>query len=331
MLVPTLDAFDYSNTTSPLGERAVTTVAPQALMLLNDDFMEQQAGAFANRLSGEAGDRPEQQIRRGYQLAIAREPTSRELRTASAYLKRQAAAFKTIRSRLTFRPDVPASLSVEYMNQLKASEFLIGPGQGWSYYRGRWATAYEGIRTVDRQCGPFALWDGERFQDGVIEAKIVLDRASEYGSILFRASADKDEVRGYELILDSRQQRIILRRHQTNIIDLAAATTSLPLAQPIALKIEFVADRVRVWLNGAAQPTIEMCDPTLMNRRGSLGISTWGAPLNIDDLTLITSRGKLEIRPNPIGIARRADTPAQRALQSFCLLLLNLNEVIYVD
>ena len=41
MSVPMLDAFDYSNTTSPLNERPVTTVAPQSLLLLNDDFMRE--------------------------------------------------------------------------------------------------------------------------------------------------------------------------------------------------------------------------------------------------------------------------------------------------
>ena len=57
MLSPALDIFDYSNTAQPLGERPVTTVAPQSLMLLNDDFMQQQAAAFAARLVKEAGSR----------------------------------------------------------------------------------------------------------------------------------------------------------------------------------------------------------------------------------------------------------------------------------
>jgi hypothetical protein len=55
MTVPMLDTFDYSNTTSPLSERPVTTVAPQALLLLNDTFMREQAAAFADRLEKELG------------------------------------------------------------------------------------------------------------------------------------------------------------------------------------------------------------------------------------------------------------------------------------
>jgi hypothetical protein len=306
-------------------------VAPQALMLLNDDFMEQQAAAFARRLLREAGPDAAKQIRRGYQLAAAREPNSHELNLASAFLKRQAVALKSIASRLSFRPDVPASLSVEYMNQLKPSEFLAGPVEGWSYYRGRWSGAYEGIRTVDRQRGPFALWTGKRFEEGVLEGRIVFDRASEYASILFRASAEKDELRGYELILDSRQQRLVLRRHGTNITDIAATSASIPVARSIAFRVELAAARLGVWLNGAPQLALELSEPALANTKGSLGISTWGATLHIDDLTLTTAEGKFQIKPDVMAPTQEVDEPARRALQSFCLLLLNLNEVIYVD
>jgi len=46
MLAPVLENFDYSNTATPLGERPVTTVSPQALMLLNDEFMQRQAACL---------------------------------------------------------------------------------------------------------------------------------------------------------------------------------------------------------------------------------------------------------------------------------------------
>ena len=44
-MVPLLETFDYNNATSPISERPVTTVAPQALMLLNDAFVQDQAAA----------------------------------------------------------------------------------------------------------------------------------------------------------------------------------------------------------------------------------------------------------------------------------------------
>ena len=39
MMVPFLEVFDYSGTEGSIGTRAVTTVAPQALTLLNSNFI----------------------------------------------------------------------------------------------------------------------------------------------------------------------------------------------------------------------------------------------------------------------------------------------------
>src|ERR1041385_5007637 len=96
-------------------------------------------------------------IERGFQLAVGREPTKRERQLARDFVQRQRDSFAAQRTRLTFRPDVPTSLSVSYMDKLKPEFFLIGPPVGWTYYRGRWSGAYEGIRTVERERGPFAL------------------------------------------------------------------------------------------------------------------------------------------------------------------------------
>ena len=177
MTVPMLDTFDYSNTTSPLAERPVTTVAPQALLLLNDAFMREQAAAFADRLEKDirtvatdvrrwtntvappphVGGYGEKFITRGFQFAVGRQPTKRERQLARDFMKRQQESFATLRTRMTFRPDAPTSLSDAYMGKLKAGDFLLGPQTGWNYQRGRWSGSYEGIRTVERDRGPFAL------------------------------------------------------------------------------------------------------------------------------------------------------------------------------
>jgi hypothetical protein len=89
LLPPLLEAFDYTTTTVPVGARAVTTVAPQALMLLNDEFMQAQAAALAGRLRREAGSGPEAQVDRAFALALQRQPTSKEKRAALAMLREQ--------------------------------------------------------------------------------------------------------------------------------------------------------------------------------------------------------------------------------------------------
>ena len=75
---------------SPAASRNVTTVAPQALILLNSDFMEQQSAA-----TGRPGDPrppsndPQSQIAAAYRLALGREPTDRERGLARAFLERE--------------------------------------------------------------------------------------------------------------------------------------------------------------------------------------------------------------------------------------------------
>lgn len=87
--VPLLECLDFANSTSGTGTRPTTTVAPQALMLLNDSFVQTQAATFAERIRREAGPRTEAQITRAFQLAVQREPTKAEARAGRALLADQ--------------------------------------------------------------------------------------------------------------------------------------------------------------------------------------------------------------------------------------------------
>jgi hypothetical protein len=89
LLPPLLETFDYTTTTLPIGERPVTTVAPQSLMLLNDAWVQEVAGNFADRLLHEAGADPSAQVKRGFALALQRPPSPRELEAALAMLQQQ--------------------------------------------------------------------------------------------------------------------------------------------------------------------------------------------------------------------------------------------------
>ena len=89
LLPPLLDAFDYTTTTVPVPARAVTTVAPQALMLLNDEFVQTQAARFAARLQREAGGDELAQVQRAFALGLQRAASDAEVSAARAMLARQ--------------------------------------------------------------------------------------------------------------------------------------------------------------------------------------------------------------------------------------------------
>lgn len=89
--VPLLQTFDAATPDSPEPARPTTTIAPQALILLNSSFMEEQAARFAERIHLEAGDDGEAQVTRAFELTLSREPTADEREVARAFLARQTA------------------------------------------------------------------------------------------------------------------------------------------------------------------------------------------------------------------------------------------------
>ena len=87
---PLLQVFDLPDMHESCARRASTTVAPQALMLLNSDLVLGMARSFAGRVRGDvpAGDR-DAAIRRAWLLAFARAPDADELDAARRFLERQ--------------------------------------------------------------------------------------------------------------------------------------------------------------------------------------------------------------------------------------------------
>jgi mono/diheme cytochrome c family protein len=329
MLVPMLETFDYTNTAQPVGERPTTTVAPQALLLLNSELMQDQAAAFAARVAREAGDDPAAQVGRAYRLALGRAPTERELRIALAYLGRQTKALAALQPPLTVAPKVPSSLSADYLRQLRPADFLSGPREGWTYHRGDWGAPYEGINKVDRRRGPFALWQPRTFADATVEARVTLHHAAELGGVLFRARPQGDVLVGYELTLDPREGRVLLRRHGAKGPEtLGEVRTPVATRHEHRLKIVAVGPRLRAWLGDGERPLLDVTDRQPVLGPGHLGLRAWGSPLSAREVFVEAGGERVRVDPGrPLGTteARR------RALGSLCLAVLNLNEFVYVD
>jgi hypothetical protein len=83
---PFMQAFDGPDAQASCGRRENTTVAPQALALLNDAFVRARALDFAQRLVKEAGAEPAAKVRLAWRLALGREPKEDELRAGVEFL-----------------------------------------------------------------------------------------------------------------------------------------------------------------------------------------------------------------------------------------------------
>jgi hypothetical protein len=83
---PILAAFDMPQPLATAGRRDVSNVPAQALILMNDPFVAQQARRWADRILAMQGLDASGRIRRMYLDAYARPPTEIELRAASRFL-----------------------------------------------------------------------------------------------------------------------------------------------------------------------------------------------------------------------------------------------------
>jgi hypothetical protein len=77
--------FDSTDAAVPSGDRSTTTVAPQALFLMNSEVVQRACEGFASRLLDEKVDDAER-VRRLYAIAYGREPGGREAARAQAML-----------------------------------------------------------------------------------------------------------------------------------------------------------------------------------------------------------------------------------------------------
>jgi hypothetical protein len=87
---PYLAIFDGPDTNTSTDVRSRSTVPLQALYLMNNPFVHEQAAALATRLEREATD-PLERIDRAWELSWGRRPTDRERQRACRYLEQFAA------------------------------------------------------------------------------------------------------------------------------------------------------------------------------------------------------------------------------------------------
>jgi hypothetical protein len=84
-LAPMMLAFDTPSPFSTVGRRTVSNVPAQALILMNDPFVHQQAERWGRRIAAEDGT-TDDKIGRMYETAFARPPRPEELAKARAFM-----------------------------------------------------------------------------------------------------------------------------------------------------------------------------------------------------------------------------------------------------
>jgi mono/diheme cytochrome c family protein len=90
-LVSMMQVFDAPEALTSMGDRPSTTIAPQALLLLNNANVRACARAFAARLLPALGRSPAEAVRGGYRMAVCRDPRPDELEDSVTFIEQQRA------------------------------------------------------------------------------------------------------------------------------------------------------------------------------------------------------------------------------------------------
>jgi hypothetical protein len=100
--VGVMEVFDAPTLTPNCEARVVSTVPPQALMLMNDQFVLSASSDLAKRLKVERPENETAQLSRLWQLVYLREPSPKEMDRSLVYLTEQT---KALAARTEPKPD----------------------------------------------------------------------------------------------------------------------------------------------------------------------------------------------------------------------------------
>jgi hypothetical protein len=119
---PYLSVFDGADTNATTPDRPISTTAIQALFMMNDPFMHEQADKLAVRIGLAFGDDPNR-IDYAYRLCFARPPTADEVHTGQQYI--QACLVQLRQSKTPWDQQYRAALSSYIRVLMSSNEFVF--------------------------------------------------------------------------------------------------------------------------------------------------------------------------------------------------------------
>ena len=93
-LIPMMTQFDAPDSLVGIDARQATTVAPQALLLMNNALVRECATHLAERVRPKVETPLADAVRAGYMRTLGRAPTKQEAADAARFIEEQAAAYR---------------------------------------------------------------------------------------------------------------------------------------------------------------------------------------------------------------------------------------------
>jgi len=104
-----LEPFDIAGVVPNCDRRSTSTVAPQALLMMNNEVVVRMSEKFAARVLGDAGEDSASQARRAWSLAFGQAPSDSEVAAAVDLLAAQRAHFERLVAANAGKPAAPNS------------------------------------------------------------------------------------------------------------------------------------------------------------------------------------------------------------------------------
>ena len=104
-----LETFDAPLLTPNCDLRSRSTVAPQSLLLMNNEFVLAQSHLLAERVIAEAGEDADARVCLAWKLTLAAEPADWQVHSALAFLTAQEAEFAATTPKEQPKPPLPES------------------------------------------------------------------------------------------------------------------------------------------------------------------------------------------------------------------------------
>ena len=92
-LVPIMMLFDMPEPLVSQGSRPATTIAPQALLFMNNTHVRSFAVSFAKRIAPAAEKSLEDAVTQAYLIALGRKPSAKEIADNAAFIREQVASY----------------------------------------------------------------------------------------------------------------------------------------------------------------------------------------------------------------------------------------------
>lgn len=370
LMPPMMTTFDQCDTTLPCAQRDVTTVAPQALALLNNEFTHARSDALATRVATVAATSA-LQVQTAWQFVLGRNPTSDEQQLALQHIASQTQRFETAAADAADAGDratgskpsnlpkpvlhLAADSGVTKDGNGRVSAWLSGTARHDAFQTNAAAQPLYVPNVINGQpvlrfngAGQFLRLQGELLQ-------------SEYCTIMAVASDRAKQPRLREIISNWHRTKnvgtsVFLGLRDTNTVRFSDHFSSAgeihDRGQPFVLSTVNAPDGVSIWQNtsriafrAAAVSGRRLGTEWVIGQQGNIDGEYWDGdiaeilvfdrPLTEEQLRQVwqplLARYNLSASDQTPSEPAANQSPEHRALASLCHVLFNSNEFLYVD